>query len=269
MDEENKNLKDVSSELGMAIKDNTISISYTKTNKLITGLYMVTDTIEKDEPIRAKLRGLGVEILSDINSLSAKSILALDQKIAETMSFLEIASTINLISEMNASILKKEFVELRESIKQYTKIKPLWLEDFLHEPEQLEEKNKETPKSRFTFLESPIGQNEPAYYQQTRTRIGVQKGSTLMKALSTAQVSDIHKINKKNSENFNALKKERRDNILSVIRDNGGNATITDIKNKINNMGEKTLQRELFAMVKDSVLYKTGEKRWSKYFIQN
>lgn len=265
MDEENKNLKDTSS-ASLVLKDKAISMSYTKTNKLITGLYMVTDTIEKDEPIRAKLRGLGVEILSDINSLSAKSISALDQKIAETMSFLEIASTINLISEMNASILKKEFVELRESIKQYKKIKPLWLEDFLHEPEQIEEKSKENPKSRFTFLESHIGHID-SQYQQTRTRIGVQKGSTLMNALSGVEVSDSNKINKTKSENFNILKKERREEILSVIKDNGGNATITDIKNKMNNMGEKTLQRELLAMVKDSVLYKTGEKRWSKYFL--
>ena len=32
-------------------------------------------------------------------------------------------------------------------------------------------------------------------------------------------------------------------------------------------LGEKTLQRELLAMVADGVLKKEGEKRWSRYFI--
>ena len=32
--------------------------------------------------------------------------------------------------------------------------------------------------------------------------------------------------------------------------------------------GEKTLQRELVSMAKDGVLNKTGEKRWSRYFVK-
>src|SRR3989344_3111766 len=38
---------------------------YRKTNKLVTALYMVTDVIDKEEPLRNKLRTLGLEILSD------------------------------------------------------------------------------------------------------------------------------------------------------------------------------------------------------------
>jgi len=33
--------------------------------------------------------------------------------------------------------------------------------------------------------------------------------------------------------------------------------------------GEKTLQRELVSMVGDGVLKKSGEKRWSRYFLAN
>ena len=69
---ENKNLKDHERKSLMASYGAgtsnmpVLSLPYIKTNKLITALYMVTDTIEKEEPIRLKLRTLGVEILSDI-----------------------------------------------------------------------------------------------------------------------------------------------------------------------------------------------------------
>src|SRR3989344_4526657 len=71
---------------------------------------------------------------------------------------------------------------------------------------------------------------------------------------------------------FNLLKKERRYEITNFISKNGGSATITDIKNtKLNSLvssSEKTLQRELLSMIKDGVLYKTGEKRGSRFFLK-
>ena len=74
-----------------------------------------------------------------------------------------------------------------------------------------------------------------------------------------------------NRTNFDGLKKERRDAIVKIIKDKK-QATITDIKNLasgvLNSCGEKTLQRELISMVNDGVLYKMGEKRWSKYFVK-
>jgi len=266
--EENKNLKDVSFGTGLSLKDNKISISYTKTNKLITGLYMVTDTIETNEPIRLKLRTLGIEILSDIESLSNKSIFNLDQKIKEVMSFLEIAGTVHLISTMNFNILKKEFFELKQAVNEYTKIKPFSLEDFLSQPDSFVEKNLIEQKNVL-----PNG-------RQIKNGVGLQKGSTLMTALKNLKMSDKIKSNTKGAENFNLLKQERRTSIISIIKNKGGNATITDIKNSMTNISskghesssvfsEKTLQRELISMVKDGVLYKAGEKRWSRYFIKN
>src|ERR1035437_1026431 len=94
-------------------------VSYTKTNKLITALYMVTDIVDKDEPLRNKLRTLGVEILSDITSPRG-TLGNAGGKISELMSFLDIASAVNIISGMNCNILRKEFLELDQSIKEST-----------------------------------------------------------------------------------------------------------------------------------------------------
>ena len=72
--------------------------SYTKTNKLITALYMVTDTIDKEEPIRLKLRTLGIEILSDSASLQKRVLSNLNEKINTVLSFLNIASDVGMFS---------------------------------------------------------------------------------------------------------------------------------------------------------------------------
>ena len=78
-----------------------------------------------------------------------------------------------------------------------------------------------------------------------------------------------------NKNNFDVLKKERRFNIVNAIRNLDRNATIKDIHTEINKdlhgmsfCSEKTLQRELVSMIKDDVLKKTGEKRWSRYSLK-
>jgi hypothetical protein len=255
-----KNIKDTSEDLGIVIKDTNISISYTKTNKLITALYMVTDIIDKDEPLRNKLRTLGVEIISDINIDPTKVY----SKIHQIMSFLDIGSAISIISKMNYSILRKEFVELSQSIKESTdKVlnldKQINLTDFFNEEFSV-------VKNLTTAEDIAIKDME---MHKGHTRIGVQKGSTLLKALSNKNLSKTTKYD------FELLKKERRFNIVKVIKNSSDGATIKDIHTKINSSdsgatfcSEKTLQRELMSMISDGVLYKTGEKRWSKYFLK-
>jgi hypothetical protein len=258
---EEKNLKDSSNDLGIIIKDSRTPVSYTKINKLITALYMVTDILEKEEPLKNKLRTLGTHIISDMNSAPANAC----TKISEIMSFLDIASAVNIISEMNCNILRKEFSALDEAIKESTnktevRNRPINLSEFFKE--ELPAPNPSQHK----------GQNKSIGHQYP-TRIGVQKGSTLMKALSDT------KKNFSETDNFETLKKERRESILNVIKLIGGSATIKDIKDRVQSApaqagslvscGEKTLQRELVSMVKDGVLNKTGEKRWSRYFLKN
>ena len=276
---ENKNLKDPTSPgTSIAIRDNVANhITYTKTNKLITALFMVTDIMDKDEPMRNKLRFLGTGIISDMYLNPADS----DKKVSEILTLLDITKEIRMISEMNANILKKEFEELQKAVRVFApKKSPIWLEEFLKD----EEKDVEPFIRTSPAFPPRIGHSNP-------TRIGVQKGSTLMKALRGVSMSDkghsasqvkktsvpTHDIHS-NSFNYEMLRNKRREEIVSIIKNKlsvfpeSGGATITDIKNSAEgplvSCGEKTLQRELISMVQDGVLYKTGEKRWSKYSIK-
>jgi hypothetical protein len=274
---EEKNLKDPTL-LPPLIKgrvgEGSVSVmSYTKTQKLITALYMVTDIMDKDEPLRNKLRTLGIEILSDTNS---------DKKIQETMSFLDIASAMNFISEMNCAILKKEFLELKNSIQEQREIKPVWLEGFFDSPlEEYPDFSRGEVDIHPVSLKRATPQ-EGNKFLKGHTRIGVQKGSTLLKAIkdmSNKMPAPIVPPLRDRSGIFDVLKKQRRDNIINIIKDFSDGGTITDIKDKIKtapeqasflvSCSEKTLQRELVSMVRDGVLKKNGEKRWSRYFVKN
>lgn len=264
------NLKDTNETFGITLKDTSAPVSYTKTNKLIVALYMVTDIMDKEEPLRNRLRTSGTAIISDMHYAPANAL----PKISEIMSFLDIAGVISLISEMNLNILRKEFFELKKAIEESLQTsKPADSEVNLSE---LFSRDFSLPSSRIL-----------------PTRIGVQKGSTLLKALKDinsptrlagamakrVENSMSDRNNSRTNADFEVLKKNRREQILSIIKASLNGATITDIKTKaallpaqaggLTTSSEKTLQRELISMLKEGILKKTGEKRWSRYFLAN
>ena len=181
-----------------------------------------------------------------------------------------------------------EFFELKKSVIESTpqvpENDPKWLTGLLTEEEGLARDNN--GRSLMTFL----GGNLPGRSfskGQSSTRIGVQKGGTLLHALSKVEgkvlsdrVSDLSRTKPATSISHinEGTKNHRREEILSTIKDkknssiNFDGASIKDIalalQSKGKETGEKTLQRELVAMVRDGVLKKKGEKRWSKYSLK-
>jgi len=59
---------------------------------------------------------------------------------------------------------------------------------------------------------------------------------------------------------------DRRTRIQTIIEAKG-EATIKDISEIITDCSEKTVQRELNAMIEDNIVQRHGERRWSKYSI--
>ncbi len=279
--------------LSLNITDRNLApISYTKTDKLITALFMVTDIMDKDENIKIKLRDIGLSILSDIhlNSFNIKqSYVLLLKKINLIDNLLDIAKELNIMSVMNNSILKKEFKNLKNSIENALDKNFSLEENILNDLLKDESILKDNPSQKMfeilpTYFEpKPNRQNSNLPNGQKPTNIGLQTPSTLMNALEklknskNIQPAQNNKIVKKVTSNLydknkdNLSKNSRREEIIKILKSNSKGLTISEIKNvsngQIATLGEKTLQRELVAMVKDNILYKTGSKRWSKYFL--
>jgi hypothetical protein len=282
MTESGNNFRDIS----LDIKDSSLigglPISYNKVNKLITALYIVTDILDSEEPLRSKLRSGGADILSDIYLLRTTRTNTVSYRvignILKTMSFLDIASTVGILSPMNCDILRNEFVALKDSVNKalenYTVLNgEVNLKNFFNTGKE-ENETTNLRGNRFSNIEikhpiAPVKRNIPT------TRIGVQKGSTLLQAISDKMsyknTNNSIKDTEHTKENFNVLKTDRRDIILNIIKGKREGATITDIRNAaygpLKDIGEKTLQRELVSMVSVGVLKKVGSKRWSRYFV--
>lgn len=58
--------------------------------------------------------------------------------------------------------------------------------------------------------------------------------------------------------------KSRRDRVVEVLKDKGP-VTIKDITDVVTDCSEKTIQRELMSLIKDNMVHREGERRWSKY----
>jgi hypothetical protein len=65
-------------------------------------------------------------------------------------------------------------------------------------------------------------------------------------------------------EEGGVVMQSRRDKVLNVLRDKG-EATIKDIIEVVTDCSEKTVQRELISLIKDNVVSREGERRWSRY----
>ncbi len=102
-----------------------------------------------------------------------------------------------------------------------------------------------TPQTEHQLMESTRGQNAPRprierARQETRLEAGRTHGTAVAPQLG------------------------RRERVLAILRDKG-EATIKDIMAFITDCSEKTIQRELITLIKDNIVQREGERRWSKY----
>lgn len=230
-----------------------------KTEKLVTALYMVTDCMDTDDALKGKLRHLGVELLSDMYKLPAVSLVdkhihlsSSMSRVNEIISFVEIAHTMGFISDMNRVILRKEFMVLVGELETH-------LKNDKHFTFTLDEQMFSLP---FKGVESMKENSVFNSYQNA-----IKDKRTMLSSMSFTNGKIGHSMNhipRLNSHESIVLeKKERTDKILVLLKDK--EASIKDISNNFTNCSEKTIQRELNAMVSKGQIKKIGSKRWSRY----
>ena len=147
----------------------------------------------------------------------------------EAISLFSMAKTAGLISETNYDILVNELFKLKQEAE-----KPLDMA-FLRE----------------------IATNERALPQPHGTEYIKDK------------FVDNKIVEKLRLKEFGAVsvKKNSRQSIIIAILKRKKEVMIKDISPLISGCSEKTIQRELLAMVQAGILRKIGEKRWSRYFL--
>lgn len=212
-----------------------------KTEKIVTAIYLVTNFLAEDNPLRRSLRNSSIELLSLIGSVvfsahpnpnKARSEIRFHA--SQIISSLSIAFYSGYISEMNYRILEKELeLYVNESTPLFAALKDnINLSEIdLNPPRLQESRDQKNP-----VVVSKVGHKRQKIANTQSTKVGV----------------------------VDIRKRDRKEVIISVLQKKS-NVTIKDISEVISDCSEKTIQRELISLVKEGVLKRDGERRWSTY----
>lgn len=286
-----------------------------KSEKLVTALYLVTDLMADNEPIKHGLRKNAVALLSSMNALSQLDVkdstieLKMSLKsVTEITSMLHVAVTTGIVSKMNGELLMEGFRSLQLVLE---KKQPIFTREMLHvENEEVLERDtsfsdavKSTSYDALTPLSiarlhenkqdlrrtqeslrqtqilgkfakvTPEGQNKEQIKDIKMDKNFIETKEifkdTNIKNLSTHAVlmehanRPIHSL----ASSFQMKKMSRRDQILGLFV-RGVDVSIKDIAARIKGCSEKTIQRELNALLYDNLIERIGEKRWSRYVLR-
>lgn len=223
--------------------------------------------------------------------------------VTEIASLLHVAVTTGIVSEMNGEILMEGFRSLQLVLE---KKQPILTKEMLtiDNEKSLSEDPGFTSAITSTSYDilTPLNlarfninrghedlvRSNPEGGRQTETlskpEIREAKGQdvvpdkTQSRTITSTSVRDIsakgmtaldqqHKIPSSFSSSFQMRKNGRRDQILALFV-KGVDVSIKDIAARIRGCSEKTIQRELNALLYDNVIERIGEKRWSRYILR-
>lgn len=217
-----------------------------KAEKLASAIYLITSFFNDQEPIKWKLRSLAAEFVSVAmhvrNGLSMENeSIAYETKplIVKLDGLLSVAKNAGLISAGNYDLMHGELMKYIASLEAPVDISGLLSAGKEEEPE--------APK---------FETNSPQVLKDRIKYVLPEKVSAPMLVQKDKSLRDFGAV---------SVKKNSRQSIIISVLKRKKEIMIKDVVPLINNCSEKTVQRELTAMVEAGVLKKIGEKRWSRY----
>ncbi|NDE67981.1 hypothetical protein EB052_00075 [bacterium] len=257
------------SSLGFFSNDESSTLIFKKTEKIVAAIYLVSGLIKDNEPIRIDLREKALTMLS--SALSLNSIEQVDRSLlvqtllavsVESLSLLNIASCSGVISRMNHEIISREIdlliTIIRERITEDVTRAGYILSDAFFKVEQPGILNQ--PLNQQLSQKASISTHAPASSSPRAVSTPNSPGRTPNSALSGGQLKDTKQDTKED------IKNTRQEAILNLLR-KGLPLTIKDFSAVIKDCSEKTIQRELIELLAKGLIKKEGERRWSKYSI--
>jgi hypothetical protein len=229
-------------EIGVFKDNNDFTYIIKKTEKLVSAIYLFSNYLSDNEPIKFDLKKNGLEALTYSFSLPNKGF---ELGILKILSLLEVSFVGGLISEMNFRVLKAEFeavITIVRGINKTGQDEGLVLaESFFQVDRQ---------------IKSPVF-NEAFVTNYHKGHSGLSDRLSDRKAIENNRSSEIKLKDKSN----------RQEIILSLLRRNN-QLSIKDFTVAIKDCSEKTIQRELATLVDKGQIRKEGAKRWSRYSLK-
>lgn len=208
---------------------------FKKTEKIVSVVFFVSNSIETDvktqlivEDILEVARSVHNAVLRTLEiraHLAEDSIRATAHSLITLDSKLRVATTIGIISPEVLNVLLVEIDSVLRGLNRYL-----------------------VRTSAFDDLDYKVMPASDTEKRRSKTDTTTYKEKSHSTEAASGNTSDL----------------DRRERI-KVVLSAKGEATIKDISDIITDVSSKTIQRELNAMIEDSLVKRQGERRWSKY----
>lgn len=249
------------------VSDKNIYNLQKKIERIVCAIYLVTDLFPNNDEIKKSLRSKSLDVLEkaySINISREESLInefrAILNNLRNIQSLYTISYNSNYISEMNYNVVNTQLNQIISDVNRM----------------QFNVTNQfgfSIDESYFNVLPNNLSRNEENNPEQITD---FQKDNIYrtnlkdIKRTSKGQDNVLYKnemsFTNPESKYNKANKSERREKILKIIKDKN-NVSIKDITTEFDSVSSKTIQRELNSMIKDGVIKKKGDRRWSIYFI--
>lgn len=244
------------------IKDKQVEFVIKKTERIVYGIYVLSNFIPRTEALHGDLKKTSHALLrvttqfpqtTGIRTSDIDEIHALLQYLS---SLLSLSCISGYISESNIEIFKTEINYLHKHVEELST-------KAVSETGQLQVKQD-------MFV---VGQSRHARGVQSVPRQEVATRSFIKDKSSKPEVKVPFIKDKKSTQKPHLTtvskmtempKEEREEKIFEVVRDKG-TVSIKDISSVIFDCSEKTIQRTLQTLIDKGQIRKEGERRWAKY----
>jgi DNA-binding transcriptional ArsR family regulator len=227
---------------------------YRKSERLAKAIQLITPAFANSPSLKNRLDGIAVGLIDAaiLPPSSAREVLS--RELLALSSILSVAKSGALLSDMNANLLTREAHLLLQEIADYQEPR-IFMDDSL----TLSELAKRTPDMR----ESSAAPSPKTFSQ------GQSKGHLSDKASTRKQIAPQRSTQALTpaSTKPKQSSSSRQESILEILRTKGS-SYIKDISMLIREVSEKTIQRELQALVEKGIVEKTGERRWTTYSLK-
>ena len=211
---------------------------YKKSERIAKALHLIAPAFKDSKALRDRIQRVSIEIVDASILPPAEARDALSRELLTLSSVLSMAKTAGMLSPMNADIIMREAHALLAEIAGYEEPRVS-----LPEIPTMSALAKSVPATAAETLRTPRREpSERPHVPNTKSKdFKGQNGSFKDKG-------------------------GRKEAILSILSSRGP-SYIKDISTLIREVSEKTIQRELQALVSDGKVIQTGKRRWTTYSI--
>ena len=210
---------------------------YKKAERLSKAIHLIAPAFAGTPSLKDRAETVAITIIDASIMVPAQARASLSRELLALSSLLAIGRTSGILSPMNADIIAREAHNLLQEVAAYEE--PRILMEEMPSFAELAKLAGTAPRR----AGAAIGETAPS---KPRAKSPTVKGHSKGQTVSDTGPSP------------------RREAVISVLRSKGP-SYIKDISTIVRDVSEKTIQRELQALVTEGVVHKQGERRWTVY----